>query len=141
MNFSRNSRVISGEPVALPAVVSLCCGVARRVIDKFGEGVTEEQARGLVEALVHRLDLGISGEEGRRHHLPPPWSNDQNSWMLADEISSFFSKVPRFAVPYNTGSGVYKANAPRFQHARKSLCSCVMIARMRRPLTCPLSIE
>lgn len=43
--------------------MSLCCGVARRVIDKFGPGVTEPQAEGLAEALVARLDRGIFGKQ------------------------------------------------------------------------------
>lgn len=55
-------RVISGERLAKPAVVSLCCGVARRVIDEFGLGVAETQARPLAEAVVSRLGRGISGE-------------------------------------------------------------------------------
>lgn len=55
-------RVISGERLAKPAVVSLCCGVARRVIDEFGLGVAESQARRLAEAVVSRLGRGISGE-------------------------------------------------------------------------------
>lgn len=55
-------RVVSGEPVARPPVVGLCCAVARRVVDKYGSGVAEEQAGGLVEAVVTRLGCGISGE-------------------------------------------------------------------------------
>lgn len=60
-----SGRVISGQPVARPPVISLCCGVARRVIDQFGTGVSESQAGGLAEALVARLALGISGKEGK----------------------------------------------------------------------------
>lgn len=56
------ARVVSGEPVARPPVISLCCAVARRVVDKYGNGVAEEQAGGLVEAVVTRLGRGISGE-------------------------------------------------------------------------------
>ena len=55
-------RVVSGEPVARPPVVGLCCAVARRVVDKYGNGVAEEQAGGLVEAVVARLACGISGK-------------------------------------------------------------------------------
>lgn len=58
-------RVVSGQPVARPPVVSLCCGVARRVVDKFGPGVTDLQAEGVAEALVSRLDRGIDGERAR----------------------------------------------------------------------------
>ena len=55
-------RVVSGEPVARPPVIGLCAAVARRVVDKYGNGVAEEQAGGLVEAIVARLGRGISGE-------------------------------------------------------------------------------
>lgn len=55
------NRVVSGEPLAKPPVISLCCQVGRHVMDKFGPGVSQKQAGGLVEALVARLALGISG--------------------------------------------------------------------------------
>lgn len=55
-------RVVSGEPLARPPVISLCCGVARRVVDKFGTGVAQSQAGGLVEAIVVRLGHGVSGK-------------------------------------------------------------------------------
>lgn len=61
-------RVVSGEPVARPPVVSLCCGVARRVVDRFGPGVTGSQAKGVAEALVTRLDRGIDGERATREN-------------------------------------------------------------------------
>lgn len=50
--------------MAKPPVVSLCCQVGRQVLDKFGPGVSQSQAGGLVEAVVVRLALGISGERG-----------------------------------------------------------------------------
>eukprot|EP00752_Nemacystus_decipiens_P007872 g7033.t1 len=53
------TRVISGDPLAKPPVVSLCCQVGRQVVDKFGPGVSQSQAGGLVEALVARLALGM----------------------------------------------------------------------------------
>eukprot|EP00903_Cladosiphon_okamuranus_P010933 g10326.t1 len=53
------TRVISGEPLAKPPVVSLCCQVGRQVVDKFGPGISQSQAGGLVEALVARLALGM----------------------------------------------------------------------------------
>ena len=60
-------RVISGEPLAKPPVVSLCCQVGRQVLDKFGPGVSQSQAGGLVEALVARLALGMgTGEASQR---------------------------------------------------------------------------
>lgn len=51
--------------MAKPPVVSLCCQVGRQVLDKFGPGVSQSQTGGLVEAVVVRLALGISGERER----------------------------------------------------------------------------
>lgn len=62
-------RVISGEPLAKLPVVSLCCQVGRQVVDKFGPGVSQSQAGGLVEALVVRLALGMG--TGEKKHRPP----------------------------------------------------------------------
>lgn len=59
-------RVISGEPLAKPPVVSLCCQVGRQVVDKFGPGVSQSQAGGLVEALVARLALGMGTGEASK---------------------------------------------------------------------------
>lgn len=114
--------------MALPAVVSLCCGVARRVIDKFGS-VTEEQARGLVEALVHRLDLGISGKQARK-------GGDITSYRLCPTIKipgcfpTNYPRFLRFSPKFHGLAGVDKATRPRLQHARKyiSLLSRHMIA-------------
>lgn len=63
-------RVISGHPVAKPPIIGLCCEVARRVIDKFGAGVAESEAGSLVEALVMRLGLGITGDLEQEQHIP-----------------------------------------------------------------------
>ncbi len=52
--------------MAKPPVVSLCCQVGRQVVDKFGPGISQSQAGGLVEALVARLARGIAGEKEAR---------------------------------------------------------------------------
>ncbi|CAB1117939.1 unnamed protein product [Ectocarpus sp. CCAP 1310/34] len=59
------TRVISGEPMAKPSVLSLCCRTAVWVVDKFGSGVSHSQGSGLVEALVGRLDRGVSGDDAQ----------------------------------------------------------------------------
>ncbi|CAM9197891.1 unnamed protein product, partial [Ectocarpus fasciculatus] len=59
------TRVISGEPMAKPSVLSLCCRTAIWVVDKFGSGVSHSQGGGLVEALVGRLDRGVSGDDAQ----------------------------------------------------------------------------
>ncbi|CAM9588135.1 unnamed protein product [Ectocarpus sp. 4 AP-2014] len=59
------TRVISGEPMAKPSVLSLCCRTAVWVVDKFGSGVSHSQGGGLVEALVVRLDRGVSCDDAQ----------------------------------------------------------------------------
>ncbi|CAM9435411.1 unnamed protein product, partial [Pylaiella littoralis] len=59
------TRVVSGQPLAKPPVVSLCCQVGRQVLDKFGPGSSQSQTGRLVEAVVGRLALGISGDDAQ----------------------------------------------------------------------------
>lgn len=56
--------------MAKPPVISLCCQVGRQVVDKFGPGISQSQAGGLVEAVVGRLALGIAGEKARSGQRP-----------------------------------------------------------------------
>lgn len=72
--------------MAKPPVVSLCCQVGCQVVGKFGPGISQSQAGGLVEAVVARLALGIAGEyyrtarPGQRPKVAPTTSRGWHLW-------------------------------------------------------------